>query len=145
MERPGILLRLAFAGAMIFFVSAFFAFQELRYAIWGKTTSADVSEAKIVEDDGSQKLVIKYSFQEEGGARRTEKDSVGVEWRPPAGGKLKVDYLPDFKDGSRIAGNRNLTMLYSFLGSLLFCVVTFAVLWYQSYSEGDPWKGIQGG
>ena len=144
MERPGFLLRIAFAGAMIFFISAFFAFQELRYAIWGKVTSADVSEAKLVEHDGAQKLIVKYSFQEEGGTRRTEKDEVGLDWEPPAGDKLQVDYLPGVKDRSRIAGNRNTLMLYIFLGSLLFCLITIAVLWYQSYREGDPWKGIHG-
>jgi hypothetical protein len=138
MREPGglnIWARLAVLGAMVFFASGFVSIGEVGYAIWGRTTTANVRAPRNgLADDTS----VRYSFQDVDGTRRTERDRVTGGWRPPADGNVRIEFVPGREGKSRVAGNRNDTMIGIFIGSMLFSLFMFLAAWHRSYREHHP-------
>ncbi len=112
-----------FLGALgLSIISGYFALDELKYAVWGKTVPGDVAQAKPFREAGrrgrsTEMLEVEYSFPNEAGGTLTERDQVPLDW-PLSGNKIMVEHIPGTPDSSRLAGNRNMVSVYLFLGSL---------------------------
>src|SRR3954454_13361875 len=101
---------LLFFGLM-FLVSTFFAYKELKYWLRGKTIRADLIDVRETTSSGRRRrpmLVVEYGFTEPGATtRRRETDRVSTDWEQPADKSVTVQYLPG-TDNSRLAGHANL-------------------------------------
>jgi hypothetical protein len=137
------LKRLLVAG-LVFLVSGWFAFGELRYWAFGETADATITEVKETSQAGRRgrsrpMLAVRYSFPESGGATRSERDDVPPDWTPPGGAslqpgsKVKVQYLPGVPDKSRLAGHATTLPLLIFVACLV-AIVGFGIwLWRHAY------------
>jgi hypothetical protein len=125
---------------LLFLVSSFFAWKELKYVVWGKVVDADLISTRQVTTTtrrGEQVwLVVEYSFKESSGAERREKDRVSTDWSLPRGQTVPVQYLAG-TDDSRLVGHRNFVAVIIFVVS--FAVTAFFVgrLWLEGkrYAE----------
>ena len=127
--------RLAVLGAMVFFASGLVSIGELGYAIWGRTTTATVRAPRNGLADNTS---VRYSFQDVDGTRRIDRDRVATGWQAPADGNVRIEFVPGREGKSRVAGNRNDTMIGIFIGSLMFSLFMFLGAWHQSYREHHP-------
>ena len=112
---------------VVFLVSTFFAYLELKYSTAGKTAEATVdgvSERRTRR--GGTIRVVHYHYRDTEGKLRNGTDDIGNDWSVPTGGKVNVEYLADT---SRLAGNRNTVALVIFFGSLLALVVGGFLFW----------------
>lgn len=108
--------------ALVFLISTYFAYRELKYCVWGKTIDAHVIR-KYESNQYSRRsrrpmLVVQYSFND-AGTTRTEGDQVPFDWKLPDNGTAIVQYLPGQPYASRLDGHRNLFSVWVFFGSLL--------------------------
>jgi hypothetical protein len=147
MRRQIALARLAGAGMVLFVISGVITIGEIGYFLWGQTTTAEFKKVQPVYDNrGPARMQsVKYAFIDDDGHRRVERNRVPLDWKPPANGRLRIEYVPGTEGKSRLAGSRNDAMVYVFFGTLAFSLITFCAAWHQAYKNGDPWKGIQGG
>lgn len=102
------LKRMATAG-ILFLMSAYFSWTELKYVVSGKVTEADlVNVARQTRRGkyGSTKeyLSFEYQFNDAGNTRR-ESDEVSTDTQQPSNGKVSVQYLPG-TTSSRLEGHR---------------------------------------
>ena len=96
---------------------------ELKYAIRGKTTDAQVTEAKRYMSSGRTKtphLDLKYSYQEADGASRGGRDDVPESWVPGDLKTVKVQYIPGVEDSSRIQASERMMPVYFFAAAALW-------------------------
>jgi hypothetical protein len=147
MIRGRAMARLFVYGAGLFFASAFVTIGELRYAVWGKTTTAEFRGTYPHTDKHGEtyQLSVRYRFKDDDGQKQKGHDFVALDWKPPTDGKLRIEYVPGQFGKSRLAGNRNVAMLWIFAGSLAASVITVVVATCVTFWNGDPWKGIHGG
>lgn len=104
---------------LTFLVSAFFAYRELKYTLWGQTIDAQIVRTYQTTPTGRRgrpMLVVEYSFQDAGQTRR-EGDRVSLDTPLASDTSVPIQYLPG-TDLSRLAGNRNLVSVWIFLGTL---------------------------
>jgi hypothetical protein len=136
-------LRIAVGVAIAFVCSAVFAFNELRYALWGKTVEGRVRDAQAVEvREGrgrtSDQTLVTYTYKD-GDEIRNARFQVLGDWEPPEDGTVLVQYIPDDPDASRLAGHANRGPLVLFFVCLLALVAFVAKLVYDFYeSERRP-------
>lgn len=108
-------------AVLAFVASTFFAWQELKYAVAGKTATATVEQVTDISV-GRRRTVglrhydrnVHYHFRDTDGNDRRDVDWVPLNWLPPPGGTVTVQYLGD---RSRLAGNRNVVGLLLFFTS----------------------------
>jgi hypothetical protein len=113
---------------VLFFISTYFAWEELWYIVLGTTATANVD--RVIETQESyrrsyrRKLYgVTYSFEDRAtGEARTERDDVPRSWPKPQG-TVEIVYIPNNPDWSRIAGHRN----YYSVAFFFVCVVVAAV------------------
>ena len=118
-------------GAVVFFISAFYAYGELKYLVLGKTAEARVTRTLKFKDarlkgPGVEMLAVEYQFVEASGTPRGERDNVALDWPIPENGVISVQYLTGVANSSRLVGNRNLFSVFVFiaaLGGVIFFVV----------------------
>lgn len=127
---------LIFAG-LAFLVSSFFAWTELRYALWSRTTEAEVVDVFETETIGRRGrripvLAVEYRFTDEAGVPRFERDEVARGWQPPANRRVAIEYFPGENGGSRLAGNRNWRSLVVFFGTLAVLAFAGWKLWREA-------------
>jgi hypothetical protein len=106
-------IRLAFALVLFFFVSVFFAFRELQYLIWGKTTEAQLIEVYQGQEGGRRSapaLIFHYAFPDPEGnlPMRDENDFLPLDTPRPSGNTVRVQYLSGTKYASRLEGHRKM-------------------------------------
>jgi len=120
---------------LLFFVSTFFAYKELKYWLRGKTIQADlidVRETTSADRRHRPMLVVEYGFTAPGATtHRRETDRVSTDWEPPGNKTVIVQYLPG-TDDSRLAGHANVVAVVIFFAS--FAVTAFFVgrLWLEA-------------
>lgn len=117
-------------AVLIFLVTGWFAVEEMRYAAFGAAAEAGIVEARQTERSSGRRgrkrpvLAVRYTFQEAGGASRTEIDEVSPDWTPPdgspleTGSKVRVQYLSGSPGKSRLAGHSHPVPLAIFLACL---------------------------
>lgn len=125
-------VRIALGVFIAFVLSAFFAFEELRYTIWGRTVQAQLLEVRNTRDIGGRgrtepALAFDYSFDDGELGRRTEKDMVPPDWARPEGNSIAVQYIPGEKDASRLAGHRHIGSVVIF-GACLLALAVFIII-----------------
>jgi hypothetical protein len=134
------LMRLGFAGVMLFLMSGSMSCTEARYYFSKKDATARVVD--IYEKTGRRSRhvgwTVAYTFHNED-ANEQQKgfalvgdDAVGLF---SVGQELPIEYLGSANQESRIKGESNMGWVYVFLGSMGFCAVTIAVLTWQSMRE----------
>jgi hypothetical protein len=112
--------------AVVFLVSTFFAYLELKYSLGGKTAEAKVDRLSERRTRRGTTRVVHYQYRDENGQMRNGSDDVSRDWSAPASGIVAVQYLDDT---SRLAGNRNTFALVIFVGSLLAMLVGGFLFW----------------
>ena len=140
-------------GGLVFLVSGWFAFGEMRYALFGSTVQArivDVSDTELVGRRGRRTPMraIRYSFEESDGAQRTERDDVPLDWTPAegetltAGSTVSVQYLSGKPDKSRLAGHKHSLPLAIFVVCLLGMLGFSVWLWRHAHEavHGNPYR-----
>ena len=119
---------------ILFLVSAFFAWKEVKYLLWGKVVEADListREVTTLTRRGEEVwLVVEYSFKETGGTQRREKDRVHTDWSLPGGKKVPVQYLAG-TDNSRLVGHRNYVAVFIFVVSFALTAFFVGRLWLE--------------
>lgn len=132
-DEVGKFKHLMVAG-VVFLVSGYIAFSELRYAIWSKTAEATVTKTHETASTGRRRtplLAVYYSFSEADGTGRSERDDVPVDFPVDPNGKIQVQYLPGVTDSSRLVGHSGMGAVYLFLG----CCVWLAIAGFQAWRE----------
>ena len=115
--------KLALGVGLLFLVSSFFAWRELKYLVWGTTVDATlngVTETQTVGRRGRSRSVIEvsYTFADRDGTPRREADLVPTDWPRPAGPTVPVQFIPGSPDVSRLHGHRNVVSLVIFFTCL---------------------------
>lgn len=122
------------AALAVFLISGFYAFDELRYGIWGRTVPAKITQTRRFEESGRrggrrEMVSVEYSFAGGTEGVLNERDALPADW-PIAGDTIMVQNIPGTPDSSRVAGHRNMGSVYVFLGSLAV-VAGFIFLLYR--------------
>jgi hypothetical protein len=145
---------LLFMGVLFLF-SAFFAYSELRFAIWGKTTEAEIIETfetsepglgrkavvrHVVNGPENDILAVKFRFKEEGGTLHEERDDVPISWTLDDPEKVTVQYIPGEPESARLAGHSNDGSVYLFL-AMLALLMFFGYRLYRHASEAVHGSG----
>lgn len=120
-------------AVVVFFSSGYYAFQELKFMIWGQTAEATVTNVFETAERRKPLLAVEYTFTDAEGAHHSERDDVPRSW-PKPGPKVTVQYLSGVEDSSRLEGHSSTTAVWVFLtccGLMAFGVFKL----YQMASE----------
>jgi hypothetical protein len=124
---------------ILFLFSTFWAYTELKYATSSKTTEAVVDGTFDRRGRfGRVTKMVRYHYRNDQGEPRNASDSVPSDWRPPASGKVQIEYL---SSTSRLAGHRNIVALVIFFGSLLAMIVGGFLFWKHVREATRPTSG----
>jgi len=142
-------IRIFFGLLFTFIVSTYFAYEELKYAIWGKTVSAQLLDVHNTRDIGGggrsvAAIGVEYSFTDAERGARTEKDMVPTDWERPTGNEVLVEYIPGEKDASRIAGYRRVGSIVFFFGVLLVVGIFILKLAREANSQSADRRARRG-
>ena len=130
-------------GALaLFLISGFFAFGELRYAVWGQTVSANITQTRRFEEPGRrgnhrEMISVEYSFPSGSTGTLNERDALPADW-PITGNTIIVEHIPGTVDSSRVMGHRSLGSVYVFLVSLVIVVCFLFVLYREAKASERP-------
>ena len=118
-----------FAG-IAFLLSGYFSFQELKFAVWGTTAQAEVTNTFETRNSrrGGSLLAVEYTFTDKEGKHYSERDDVPSSW-PSPGPKVTIQYLPGVEDCSRLEGHSSKVAVWVFFG----CCAWLAYSGYQLY------------
>lgn len=111
---------------LVFLVSAFFAWREMKYAVFGKEVNAQLVRVYETEERGRRgrrvdKLAVEYQFKDAGdGTIRKETDTLSINSPRPTGKTVPVQYMSGTPDRSRIKGHSNQIAVIIFLACTAF-------------------------
>jgi len=128
--------RLIVGCAIPFLVSMVMSCQELRYLAWGKTTEAQIVKDQVERDPGlvgsllrtsssswpKRRMVI-YTFMD-GENLRKEYEKVPMDWSPPSGQTIQIQYIAGKENQSRFAGTHHWGWITLFIASLAAMAAT---------------------
>ncbi len=125
-----------FSFALLFFGSAYFAYGELKYIIWGRTAEATIYGRQRYKyqdkdhPDGPDIIQWDIFFQWEDADDGLRRDRIALApfVEPPADYKVQIDYVPG-EFNSRPAGQRSYVAIVFVLMSLTAIVTWFVVVW----------------
>ena len=109
-------------AVVVFLVSGFFAYGELRYALFART--ADGVCTQVVEHSNysrrgrRERLIVRYRFTDTDGAVRTEDDEVRSDWPVQQSEAVRVKFIPGRPGASRLEGHSYMGAVYIFFASL---------------------------
>lgn len=128
-------------AGIAFLFSAYLSYKELKFAVWGETAEATVTDTHEVRGGrrSSPKLAVEYTFTDESGAHHSERDDVSINSAISTNDLLTVQYLPGVDDSSRIEGNSNRFAVVIFLGSLAWLAFSFFKL-YRDAQNPHPYR-----
>lgn len=135
-------VRVLVITTIAFFISMFASCSEMKYQLWGKTTTAELLKVtKVQESRRSHSLALDYQFTDADGQVRKEEDRVSTSWVPPAAPEgqrptIQVDYIPGSPGTSRLDGQSNIVFVIIFLAILGFLVLQVAKFW-KGYQEHE--------
>jgi|GEM_PF-1498695 len=111
------------SSGLVFLISGCFSYTELKYAIRGKTTEAQVSEFKEYmggRRSNSPKVDLRYTYLEADGTSRGGRDDVPRSWVPDDPKSVTIQYIPGVEDSSRIKASERLMPVYFFAATALW-------------------------
>lgn len=112
-----------------FLVTGYLSFKELKYAVWGATAEATVTNTFDTSlGRRSPLLAVEYTFTDKDGQQHSERDDVPIDW-PEPGPKVNVQYLPGVEDSSRLEGHSAKVAVWMFLG----CCVLLGFAGFKLY------------
>lgn len=104
-------------AVIVFLISTYYSWQELKFLAWGETAQATVTNT-FETSSGSRRsqplLAVEYSFTDSATGPRSERDDVPVDWPLPEG-PITVQYLPGVADSSRLEGRSSRAAVIIFL------------------------------
>lgn len=124
-------------AVVCFLISAYFSYQELKYAVWGTMAEATVTRTFETADMGRRgrrqpRLAVEYTFTDVRTGPRSERDDVSIDWSVPQG-TVDVQYLPGVPDSSRLKGNSSQIAVWIFFA----CLAWLGYSGYQLYREAN--------
>jgi hypothetical protein len=128
-----------FLGACgTFLISGCFALDEARYLVWGKIAEGRVRDkpqvVSIDERHGNRNyLGVNYTFRDEISGPRSERDLVPPSTPLTEGQAIPIQYIPSEEKSSRLAGNRSMGYVYTFLA----CLAVMAIFIYKLAREAN--------
>lgn len=123
-------------AGVAFIVCGIISWNELKYAVWSETADATVTRTFEYQAGrrGTRKTAVEYTFAEEDGTRRSERDDIPINWPVPAD-VVTVQYLPGVENASRVDGNSNQLPVVFFV----ICAVLLGFSFFKLYREAqDP-------
>ena len=134
-------LKWLLVAVFAFLFSAYFSYQELKFAVAGVTADATVTNTFEVRGGrrSSPKLAVEYTFTDEDGAHHSERDDVSIGSSISENDTISVQYLPGAEDSSRIEGNSNSFAVAIFLGCLIWLGFSFFKL-YREAQNPRPYR-----
>jgi hypothetical protein len=129
-------------AGVLFLVSAWYAFTEMRNMVWGRTTPAVVTGVRHTMSAGWRRRpmqVFEYLFTDADGKTRNEQDEVSTDWPAPTA-SVDVQHIPGAGGVSRLKGHSNFMSVYFFAGSLLWIGVSlYRILREANEPIRRPW------
>lgn len=113
---------------VVFLISTYYSWQELKFVVWGQTAQANVTNTFETSSGGRRSaplLAVEYTFTDSATGARSERDDVPVDW-PLSENTVTVQYLPGVVDSSRLHG-------HSRQSAVLIFVACAAWLGYQGF------------
>ncbi|HRX84801.1 MAG TPA: DUF3592 domain-containing protein [Phycisphaerae bacterium] len=111
---------------VLFLLSGYASCVETKYLIWGKTTNAEVIDARKTVSNSGRRIVdvleVRYTFKEEDGTVRKESFTQSLNKPAPSGGALPIEYIPGAPGKSRMQGKRN------YLFVVIFAIMSGALI-----------------
>jgi len=124
------------AGSL-FLVSLFMSWQEMKYAMFGKTVEAQFLGTEVVQRSTRshtyQVRMIEYSFMD-GEKFRREAADVSMSWPIPTGPTIAVRYVPGSPDVSRLPAQGNSIWVAVFVASVAFGGFHVVRVWREAYT-----------
>jgi hypothetical protein len=121
---------------ILFVVSAYLSYSELKFMVFGKTIDASVVravEAPALGRRSRPSLMVEYQFQDTNGATRKEADNVALDWKVE-GATVPVQYIPGSPGSSRLVGHTQYFFVILFVAAL--AVLAFVgIRFWKSYKE----------
>jgi len=109
-------------GVIVF--SLYLSWQEMKYLIFAEIATAQISEARIVENQGRRRrykvLLVKFQFNEADGTGRSEKEEISPDSVLPDDGVVDVEYFPGVEDSARLAGTGSSWPFIIVIGAFAF-------------------------
>ena len=130
--------KLMLAALVAFLISGYFSYQELQYALFGKTATAQITRTFDTYSRGRRgrripKLGIEYRYTAANGELYDETEYVSPGYAVPADNQLVVQYRPGVENSSRISGTGNTFWVFIFFG----CVAWLAYSGFKLYREAS--------
>lgn len=113
-------------ATIVFLVSTVFTWQEIRFALWGRTAQGTIDEIEEVRRLRNSGWRVVYRFRDHQQQEIVIRDFVRLSWQPPAGQDVVVHYLSSDSKEARMAGMENRIAPLIVGGTLLFLFITLA-------------------
>ena len=121
------------AVLIAFLVSTLFVWNELRYAVLGKSAEASVLRTYHVTGRHGTYYFVEYEYRGADGRPVTDNDGISPDWPAPSSGKVNVTYVSGESSSSRLAGHRHYVPILFFIACLA-ALGFAAVKWWR---EGE--------
>ncbi len=125
-----------YLGLCVFFLmSMWYSWQEVKYAVWGETSSATVTEVREASSGrrGRRVLQVSFRYSDADGHSVSEAQMLPLSTVLSEGEEITVEYLPGAEDSARVEGTANLFAVYIFLGSLLVMAFVGFRIWKMAH------------
>ena len=115
---------------LAFLASAYFSFNEMRYAVWGKAITAKlVNVHQASGSRGRQRIIVEYEYVDGQGTVRRERDDLSRSAHIPVSEIVEIQYVPGVEDSSRLRTSANWYAVYIFLAMLVALIAALVMLW----------------
>lgn len=143
MQREALNAKLMLVALVVFVMSGCYSWNEFRYAIWGRTTEAEVASARVEQFRGRrrtyEKLVVRYAFDEEGGMRRQESMKLPPDTAPPVG-TVPIRYVAGRAGMSRHVNDFAWLPVTIFVAALIAAGI-FVLKMHHLANRPPTWRG----
>ena len=111
-------------AGLLFLITGYFSLKEAKYAIWGHSVDAQVTEFKKWIRTGrrsdSPMIDVTYTYKEADGTIRSGTDSVNQSWVQGDLQTVKIQYIAGGEGSSRIKASERLMPVYFFAAAVLW-------------------------
>lgn len=146
-DRETLRLRSFVLTFVLFVISAFLSYNQVRYVVFGRTTDAQlvkVKETTVNSRRGSKTVLdVYYRFTDLDGTIRNEEDRVSISWQEPENtamdGKpmVQIDYIPGSPGSSRLHRREFKWIMPAIFLALLGYLVYQAFRFWRTYQQNE--------
>lgn len=130
--------KMILVAGVAFLFSAYFSWQELKFAMWGESAEARVTRTFETAERRQPLLAVEYTFEDQKGRSYRERDDLPISFSAP-GEVVTVEFLPGVEDSSRIEGHSSMASVWVFLA----CLSWLGYSSYKLYRETS--EAVHGG